>query len=300
MKKSYFIKLENKNIMKDIFSLINSIIYAMNTNKKIIIFKNNYFDLKKINFLLNKHNIFLFDKNTTKFKINAVFYGESDNIIDITDMMEKVHIIPGNTYLSKVIVNDPSPGKQKQLYYNYSFDEYDFYETYNDYVENDIYFNIKNVYENQINDKIDYFDKSLFEEFIKIIHFSSFYNLTKIDHIKLNVIDARLYYIDNNPEIIQKIIEEIKTNINFSIDTFIICEDIINNPIIQYMNNNNYNYIVNIKNDDFKENEINDIMTAKLCTDVFIGAYNSKDKTGSIFTYFIDKNINPLKKILVY
>jgi hypothetical protein len=302
MKNVYFIKLENNNIIKDIFSLINSIIYAINTNRKIIVFKNKYFDLNKMNLYLKKYNILLVDKNLTTFKVNAVFYGEGNNIIDITDMMSKVHIIPGNTYLSKIIVNDPSPNNPKQFYYNYSFDNIEFYEIYNDYVEKDIYMNINNVFENKINENIEHFNKNIFDELIQHIHFISLYESSKIKNNKINVIDARLYYI-NQPnkqnEIIQKLIEQIKIHIDFKVDTFIICDDILNNPIIKFMNNNNYNYMVNIKNDDFKENEVNDIMASIHCSNVFIGYFDEKTLSGSYLTYYIHKNINSYKKILV-
>jgi hypothetical protein len=309
MKNVYFVKLDNDTIIKDIFSLINTIIYTINTNRKIIVFKNKYFDLIKMNYYLKKYNILLVDKNSINFKVNAVFYGEGENIIDITDMMVKVHIIPGNTYLSNIIVNDPSPGKPKQLYLNYSFGEVEFYETYDDYIEKDIYMNVNNVYEYQIIDKIDYFDIKLFNELIKCIYFNSLFNSKNNKNNKINVIDARLYYIktkDNTvfnetfETMIDKMKEQIKLNINFNIDTFVICDDIINNPIIKFMNENNYNYMVNIKNDDFKENEINDIMSSRQCTDIFIGFFDIKKNIGSNFSYFINKNIEPCKKILIH
>jgi hypothetical protein len=311
MKNVYFINLNNNHIIDDIFSLINTIIYAIYKNRKIIVFKNYYFDLKKMNEYLKKYNILLVDKYETQFKINGIFYGEKENVIDITDMLTNVHIIPSNTYLSNIIVNDPSPGNHKQLYYNYSFDDKSYDEIYNNYIENDIYFNIKNVPEYNDNGWINTLDISLFNELIKHIHFICYFNNKYIINHKLNVIDTRGIHNENNEnkEIINKIIDNIKEHINPKIETFILCEDILNNSIIDFMNKNNYTYMVNIKNSENvndprnknnKEDEINDIVTALSCTDVFIGVFNELQLVGSGITYYISNNIITNNKILIF
>ncbi len=300
MKNAYFIKLNGEHILDDIFNLVNTIIYSIHTNRKIIVFNNDFFDLKKMNTYFKQYNILLVNKKTTQFKINAIFYGENDNVIDLTDLLKNAHIISGNTYLSNILVNDPSPNKPKQLYYNYSFDDNEYFEIYDDYIEKDIYFDIKNAYEYLDKGWIDTLDKKLFDELLEHIYFMSYYNSSKDfkeNQKKINVIDASKYCL--NDEIIQKIINEIKIHINPNIETFIICEDIVNNPIIQFMNDNNYTYMVNIKNDNLKENQLNDIITSNLCTDEFIGYFDYKKCFGSPITYFINKNINCNKKMII-
>ena len=296
MKNVYFIKLKHINIMNEIFSLINSIIYSFKYNKKIIVFENYFFNLNEMNNYLKKYNILLVDKNTTIFKINAIFYGEGNNVIDITDLLTKARFIPSGSYIPKLIVNDPSPGNKKQLYYNYSFDDNEYYEIYDEYIEKDIYFDIKNLLEHNDNGNINIMDKNIFDDIIKHIHFKNFYySLYNNFNEKLNVIDCR----NINEIVVIKIIEEIKKHINPKMNTFIICEDILNNPIIDFMNNNDYTYIVNIKNNDKIENEINDLISSKYCTDVFIGHFNQFTFNGSYMSYYIYHNTDCVNKILV-
>jgi hypothetical protein len=167
MKNVLFIKLNTTNINSYIISLINSIIYAINVNKKVIVFDNIYIDLNITNDNLLKYNIRLIDKKTLQFKINAILYGERTNIIDITNMLINSQLFPSNSYVSKLIVNDPSPSFPKQLYYNYSINEIEYDEIYNDYIEKDLYFNIKDVKEQDSNDVIS--DKSIFDIIAKNI-----------------------------------------------------------------------------------------------------------------------------------
>ncbi len=167
MKNVLFIKLNTTDINTYIISLINSIVYGINTNKKVIVFDNIYIDLNITNEHLSKHNIRLIDKKELQFNINAILYGERTNIIDITDMLRNVQLFPSNSYVSKLIVNDPSPGFPKQLYYNYSINKIEYDEIYNDYIEKELYFNINCVKEQEQIDII--IDKQKFDIIAKNI-----------------------------------------------------------------------------------------------------------------------------------
>jgi hypothetical protein len=296
MKNVYFIKLKHLNIMNEIFSLINTIIYAFKINKKVIVFDNCFFNLNEMNNFLKKYNILLVNKTTSMFKINAIFYGEGNNVIDITDLLTKSGFIPSGTYIPNILVNDPSPGNKKQLYYNYSFDENEYYEIYDEYIEKDIYFDIKNILEFNDSGNINIIDKNMFDDIIKNIHFKSYYySLFNNLNEKLNVIDSR----NINEQMSELIIEKIKKYIDPKVNTFILCEDIVRNLIIEFMNNNGFKYIVNVKNDNIIENEINDLIYSKYCTDVFIGHFNKREIIGSYSSYYLYHNINCINKILL-
>ena len=195
-------------------------------------------------------------------------------------------------------------------------------EEYDEYIQNDIIFNLDNPFIlgswDMVTNLIDN-NKELYEYLVNNIKYNSNYykicdNINLIDKYidkiniidilnnnkKINVIHLRLefdmiYRMANND--MSKYQIQLNINSNKYIDLinkYIDKNDIIfilsydrNNPVIKYLNDNGYDFYLSDKYDTkFREpNAIIDMILAEKCNNVFIGY------SGSTFSYFIDKRL---------
>ena len=75
-----------------------------------------------------------------------------------------------------------------------------------------------------------------------------------------------------------------------------------NNEVINFLNNNKYNYFIS-KKKYFKYRELNavvDFIISKQCNNVFIGNFNLNGNNGSTFSYYIYKTLNSNNIIYKY
>ena len=136
--------VNNCGFTNQIFSLITSIIIAYKNNKKVVIidtFLNDFskkthtpisqiFDINKINdFLKKTYNIIIIDKYDVEIKINSVKYGTLEKYIDLTGYILQKFYKNKILHVNKNIIfnnihGDPCLGKKKNLYLNYTINNY--------------------------------------------------------------------------------------------------------------------------------------------------------------------------------
>ena len=150
----------------------------------------------------------------------------------------------------------------------------------------------------------------MFDNILKIITFNSDF-IIKSDLIlkeininkKINIIhlrledDGLLHWSKQNDMTInnfkshleEKYINLIKKYIS-NADENIILSSSLSNGVIDFLNNNNYNYrFIDKCFKDREKNAIIDLLVSKCCNNIFIGNFNMKNLNGSVFSYYIWK-----------
>ena len=308
----------NKNII-----IISDFMKSIDTNNYIPI--SEIINLDKLNLFLKKNNISLYDHNYLNISEMRVKYGRIDYNIDITDKIKKTHnkiIIYKNTNIN-LLCQDPITNCTKKLfvsfYLNNTFFQF-IYDELNGCTTEDIIFDFNNMTFNMMHNWDILQEKSYHDFFKKILN-----NLEYSDNIKnmvhdninnlqlhnynglINVIHLRLeddainhWSAQNNMccisfknTLINKYISEIEENIDRNCITIILSYS-IDNEVINYLRNNQYNYKINSKNTCIGReiNAIIDLSLGKLCNNVYIGPGTST------FTQCIINTLNNRKTIL--
>jgi len=328
-------------LTNQIFSFINSIIIAYKNNEKVVIVDNflddfskqNYtpiskiFNINKINIFLKKtYDIIIIDKYDVNLKINSIKYGTVDNNVDLTDYIIQ-NYYKNNVLCIKKDINfnsikgDPCLNIKKNVFLNYTINDYLIDEIYQEILTNNISIDILNSEYKNTFDWINTYDKIMFENILINIYYNidfiekSKNILQKIDiNKKINVIHLRIEddaiqhwskmnnmsminfktYIENKYiNLIQKFISKTDENI--------ILSHSINNNVVNFLKKNNYSCHFNEKYfEDREKNAIIDLITTNYCNNIFIGNFNFKKLNGSTFSYYIGKRLNNnIKKICI-
>jgi len=298
-------------------------------------------DIHHLNVLMKKFDITIFDKNKLSFNIDNISYGLNNKIIDITDEMLKSYFtnnrlfIPIGTILNN-IKGDPSPGEQKKLIINYRINELLISEEYSEYINQDIVIDLQNPTNilswTQIDDCYTN-NKELFDYLLKNIKFNNRFikyseNALLIDsnneynHLpiinfenkKINVLHLRVekdmtgHMLTHNKmtqeeydmELQNKYIELIKKYFSKNDIIFVLSYD-LNNNVIKFLKNNNYEFYVTKKNifDGRERHAIVDLLIGEKCNNYFIGNWNFDIRQGSTFSYFLYIRNNVIKNIFI-
>lgn len=346
MNKIYYSKIHENagGLSNQIFAFITSILIAnVLTHEKAVIYKDflcdyqgnkldsisNIFDLKKMNVYLQKNfDVVIFDKEDVNLKINTVTYGtDNDNCIDITKEVIH-HFYKDNTFFISQNVDfnsiggDPYPHISKKLYINYSLNEYNFNEVFEEDRKKDIIFNLNNADYKYTLSWINNHHKETFDELLRHIYFTpkfleisnNFINKnidkskkTNILHLRLED-DAMIHWCRmNNMQknefktyIEDKYIDIISRNISKE-DNNIILSYSQDNNVINFMKNNNYNYFFIEKNKNLgrETNAIIDLLISNACNNIFIGNFDMSKLWGSTFSYFIMSRFKPDIKVFL-
>jgi hypothetical protein len=322
----YFATISNSKsgFTNQIFSLVNSILVAIKRGNKIIVldsFQRDFnssskidackiFDLDKTNYYLKKYDIALYCKSNFNYKLNAIFYGVGDNILDLTDNSHS--IITPRSY--NTIKGDPCVGVPKELFINYTINDKEFSDIYSEDYNNNIWVKDTPQYEyifRWIN------SQPLFDNLIKTIHYQPTIDNHSFIHrldsnSKLNVIHIRLeedaiihWSKQNNMNqndfkllLSKKYIEAIKDNFNPSYKTMVVGSK--ENSVIDYLHENGYEPIFYNLNLDGREiNALYDLIQASQCNETFISNFNYSENTGSTFSYYITLLSNPKKIVSI-
>jgi len=271
----------------------------------------------------NLENDFVIDlpfHDNLNLKINWVKYGFEDTVVDLTDYIVKQCY--KNHYLSiskdinlNDIKGDPLPNHSKKLYINYSANNEIFTEELqekNNKLENDFVIDNSSVDNSILNLFCFYCNTVMFDEIAKNIHYNNYFiDLTNefikdIDfNNKINIFHLRFEddaikhwsEINNMPiDEFKKCVENkytkiIKRYIKKN-DLTIILTSSLSNSIIDYFENNNYNYKLTKKLFDEREkNAIIDFLISQICNNIFIGS------GGSTFSCYIAQNLR-VKKVM--
>jgi len=347
----YFVRINHakgSGLTNQIFSIVSSIIKCLfknkravaidsfcvdiNTNERINI--SDILDLDKINsYLRDKYNIMLLDKNTMHFKLTTAYYGVVRNMHNITeyisefiDKRNNILVLPKNISFN-LFKGDPYPGVIKCFILNYSFDNYNFIDSFNENLPYDIRSNVESEVCSYDFEPSIHFIKNipeLFHDILKHIYFKyvpsflEFENHLSINNFeKINVIHLRLendaiqYWGNvNNMDF-----ENFKTYMeNKYIDLIkkYICKDevtiilslYIENRVTNFMLENGYPFYYVKKEIDGNKRElyaINDLQLSSKCNNIYIGNFDMKTFKGSSFSYYILQNLkySYIKKISI-
>ena len=321
-------------LSNQIFSLVYCLLIAKSYNHKVMVvdhFLDDFekggwtpisevINLHKINvFLKNKYDIIIIDKNKNiQFSINYIKYGNREINVDITQELLQTYlnndsfVIPKDINFNS-IKGDPVPYTKKQLFFNYTINNYIVEEVYEEKLKDHISIDfLRSYYHHQfINTNI--IKTAVFIDILSNINID-IYNSTFVEksnliykHIdmnkKINVIHLRLeedgisYWANANnmsqedykQMLEQKYIDLIKKCINKG-DQNIIVSQSLNNKVIDFLQNNNYIYRFSEKFFEGREkNAIVDLLISSNCNNVFIGNYTFKHFLGSTFSYYIAK-----------
>ena len=86
-------------------------------------------------------------------------------------------------------------------------------------------------------------------------------------------------------------IELIEKNIDMK-DTTIILSSSFDNRVVDFLNENGYNYLTSKNYFKYRElNAIVDTIISKKCNNIFIGNFNMKKFNGSTFSYYIKETL---------
>jgi hypothetical protein len=329
MPRIYFTRVSNKNsgITNQIFTLVHSILFSMSQGHHTVVvdsFQRDFDDsnnrinisellnLKETNQFLEKYNIKLYCSSDFNYKLNAIFYGYGNNVIDITN---KTNYISKGSY--NKIAGDPCPGIPKELFINYEINGKEYSDLYKENHPYDIWVNGTPSYE-YVFKWIPKDNRILFEDILKNLTFQ-----TKIDNQPflqekivnkgINVVHLRLeddaiqhWSKENNMNqtefknvLEDKYIDLICKYIDSSQKTIIVgCKN--NKKIIDFLKTFNYDFIM--YNNNFNGREINaifDLIQASQCNETFISNFNYENLNGSTFSYYISLLSKPKKIVSI-
>lgn len=301
-------------------------------NDKLISFSD-IIDIDALNDnLLRKHNIKLYTCPFS-FQILKITYGYHDYTIDITDLfMSNFMDKNNNIFMNKNInlnslVNDPCSGipKKLKIYYQINNDSYcKIYHENGGYLNQDVKFVVnENFFELPLFTRLGggIFHKvhrEMYNYIIPKIKFKEIfydnYNTYKtilenkcvnVLHLKFDKITFDHYnsiygrYDDWFKNTLRdKYIDIIHKYLNPAETTFVLAYN-FENEIIKFMIDNRYNILYANKNNLGEEmNALNDMITADICNNIFIGPCNLEGFNGSSFSLNICCRLNNVKRIL--
>jgi hypothetical protein len=298
---------ENKSIIDKLFCLVNGIILAIERKSKVVIFDDstnmiiNILDMDLTNkYLKNKFDIIIADIHHN-YNFDSVNYGTTNFSIDLTEeiitsfIKDDTLFIPKNIILN-TIKGDPITNIVKNLYIKYYINKISITETYEEHRTYDIIINNKNPVYIQINKDIDN-NKDIFNNIIVNLQFKNIFqekinildNEINKNNKKINVISLvpSLFHEELNKEdIYNKYICIIKKYIDIE-DFNIILSESVSNTVIDFLTNNNYNYIVIEKFFEEQENnEIINLLSTRYCNKLYLGFYDPDNTNSYNFTYY--------------
>ena len=297
MKNILFSKISDgyPTLTKQIFSLIHSILWAKNTNKKIILLDyfisenikipcNEVFDIDKLNKDLAQFEVVVLDKTTIEYKINALLFNDNNKIVDKSDKIDKII--------------DP-PSTVKEIFINYSINGITFSETYPRMKMNtDINLYAYTYFTGWINE----IDQDLFNTMIMNIEFKDYLkskvktgNIIHILNEELLVFSQKknVNPIEYQTKLNNTYIHIINEHMNKN-DEIILISNSKNDTIINFLNENKYNYKYEITDNSFKQIEI-----LYYQCNIFVGNFNIETLIGDAYSYYLSNKIKCKKKIML-
>jgi len=336
-----FISYANKKmgLTNQLFCLSRGINEAIQNRSTVVVIDNflcdynldkytnisNILDLEKMNIYFKKYNLILVDKYNFDFKLLNVTYGTSDIKLDITQYINEKYnqneklFINKNINMNK-IQGDPCYGVKKNIWIKYKLNNDIIIDEYTENLTKDIDYTNDNYIKcnmgwpsktydtfldilNHITYNKQFFDIS--KRLLSDINLTNKVNLIHlrleddgINHwAKMNKMSKANFKKKLENKYIQLIQEYIDKN-----NITILLSSSFNNKVIDFLNNNKYNYFIsNKKYFEYRElNAVVDFIISKQCNNVFIGNFNLNGNNGSTFSYYIYKTLNSNNIIYKY
>lgn len=317
-------------LCNQLYSIVAAIKYCIQLNINILfinkflkcVFVDNYcniseiLDLEKFNLFLTKYNVFVVDYNNFNLTINNAKLDDGNTSQDITDLIVNTYYKKNNLFIPEgALLNLKNSNK---IFYNliieYKLNNGFFKESYNIYnnkLSSDINYDMTNLmFEGNFKYKQDdiFFDILRNIPFNETIMNQSVIKINKlikpntglINTIHLRVEDDVLDYYSNQLKIEKeklrqtvenKYINLIKKYIRKS-DTTIILTYSYQNSVIDFLRDNEYNFIIDReKNEDREICAIYDLLLGESCNNYYICVWESS------FSYTLFSRINKKKDI---
>jgi len=247
----------------------------------------NILDLNQINvFLKPIYGIFVVDKHKLKYHIKS---------IEPTQTLEKKQLrftyYVNGEWIEELLDEKEAIEMSKNLLkpiYKYTFGWID---TINKKMFEFILLHIR--YNKEFTNKTDSLTNQLdtVNDKINVIHLrleeDAIHHWSKVNHMTESVFRDLL---------VKKYITLIKQHISKT-DKTIILSHSLNNQVMNFLKKNNYTTFFNQNGYGKREKDaIIDYLTSTRCNNVFIGNFNFHKMTGSTFSYYIGKTIDPIVK----
>lgn len=293
-------------------------------------------DINETNTYLQRYNFFLVDYYNFDFKIVNAKYGVNNTCIDVTESISKFLInnilhIKKTIHLNDLSENPVEFYKKRyfidldkhalRLHITFSINNILFNETYeqtNGFLKSDIFIDLNNVkFKPSLliqNDQTE-FTKGIFRNIVFVPQFSqksSEYIMNIREKNKTNNIncihlrledDAIEHWAKENkmfPNNFKKIIEDkyidaITRNLKKE-DVTLILSNNYDNRVIQFLRENNYNYIETQKMSDYRDvAAIYDLHCGQYCNNVYIFVYDSSFSYTLLYRIFDQAKIKPVE-----
>ena len=318
-------------LTNQLFAISNGINQAIKNKCKVVVIDNflsdfnsdtytnisSILDLEKMNiYFKQRYNLILVDKYYFDFELLNVTYGSEDNKINITENIKEKYYSNKKLFINKNtnmndIRYDPCPGVKKNIWFKYKLNNNIIIDKYMEHLNKNIDYTNENYIRicmgwpsKEYNTFLDIllnitFNKNFFDISQRLL---SDINLTKkvnLVHLKMED-DSINHYSKINKMSKEKVKEKLENKYIKLIkeyidknDTTIIVSSSFDNQVINFLNENQYNYFTT-KKKHFKYRELNgivDFITSQQCNNVFIGGFNLDGNNGSTFSYYIYKSL---------
>ena len=299
---------ESKTIIDKLFCLVNGIILAVEKKSQVVIFDDstnmliNILDIDLMNkYLKNKFDIIIADTNY-EYSLDYIKYGAENFTFDLTEEIKTSFIKDDRLLILKnislnTIKGDPLYNIVKNLYIKYYINKITIIDIYEENRNCDIDINNKNP-EYIKTDKNINMNQDIFNNILVNIQFKNIFQE------KINILDTEVKEINKNINVISLVSEEelnlstynkyiylIKKYIDIE-DFNIILSDSVSNTVIDFLTNNNYNYIIIEKffeNEENEKNEIINLLSTRYSNKIYIGLYDLNNQDNYKFSYYATK-----------
>src|SRR3972149_1257228 len=207
-------------LTNQLYSLVNSLVIAHTEHKRFVIlneFNQNYnsssccpvsdiIDMDHLNKQIESLGLTVFDKNYVTMNITSVKYGTYFEMIDISSEINEKFIRDGKLVIRKGtnfndIGGDPTPGKHKKLFIRYFINEISDEVTYDEYISQDIIFDLSRLPQGDMFNSINKYNTPLFVNILQNLKFTPiFYDLSSNFVRNLGIESVNVIHLRNEED----------------------------------------------------------------------------------------------------
>lgn len=274
-------------------------------------------DLEKMNvYFREKYGLVLVDRHGFDFELLSVTYGTVESKVDVTRTVKEKYYRDKKLFISRLtdlndIQGDPFPGLRKHIWFEYRLNGDVIVDKYEEHLARDIDYTNNNYAMSPMGWPSKNHDT--FEDILTHITYTKqFYDVSRkqlsgtaltsrVNLVHLRVEEDAINHWsrmngmskeDFRVELENRYIQLVRENINES-DTTIVLSSSSDNGVIDFLDENGYNYFASRKS--FRHRELNaivDFIISKQCNNVFIGNFDFDGMNGSSFSYYVKVSLH--------